>query len=783
MKRGLFVIFIVLRVAILQAQNVRFSWAKQWNESVSEAVNSSIATDASGNVYSARYFSLTTATAEIFVSKLNAAGDLIWVKQINGGPGSSTQNGNGVSIAVDLAGNVYISGYFTGTYDFDPGPNTFNLSSTGSIFIWKLDAAGNFVWVKQLVTIVAGLTDRMIAADASGNVYVTGSFQGNIDFDPGAGVYNLISGGNGLAREIFVLKLNTAGGLTWAKQLGGKNGTDGGNGYSVALDPVGNVCITGGFHGTVDFDPNAGVSNLQATSGSGQIFVSKFDAQGNFIWAKQMDGTENSFGQSISTDGAGNVYTLGSFRGTVDFDPGPGVFNQTGNNNNGVFISKLDAAGNFVWANQFSGTDNISGWGLVADASGNSFVTGSFYGTINFDADVCAFDLSSSGFDDIFIARLEANGQFGWVKKIGGTGSDEGVSMALDAAGNVYTSGAFQRTVDFDPGLGVSDLSEVDGYNIFLLKMSPCTSSTSSSMNVSACGSYTLNCKTYTTSGVYTQLLTNAAGCDSNLTLNLAISNNIPSSTSISMVACGGYFWNGRTISTSGLYSDTLVAANGCDSFIHLQLTVLEKFLSEDSATICPGQSYAGYNKTGTYTDTLTAVNGCDSIRTLTLFVQEKPVPDLGSVKSVCPGDTLDLSPGEFSAYLWQDGSTSSHFTVDRPGNYAVTVSNQCGSGKAGVLITEKICNILFPSAFSPNKDGKNETFRILNVPVLSNFDLSVFNRWGQKVFETRDYTKGWDGDMSGRHAETGVYVWFCRFKKSGAATNTEMKGTVLLIR
>jgi gliding motility-associated-like protein len=782
MKRIIFILFIGFP-GLLPAQNVRYSWAERWDEGSTQSVNSSIVTDVNGNIFIARYFNLSNGIAEIFVSKLDAAGNLIWENKIVGGPGTSTVSGDGISIGVDALGNVYVSGFFYGSIDFDAGIGVSSLSSNGSIFLLKLNAAGLFSWVRQLQTIIAGLTDRLLAVDPGGDVYMTGSFKGTVDFDPGPGIFNLTSGGGGASREIFISKFNTTGDLIWAKQMGGQNPTDGGNGFSIELDLAGNIYATGNFYGTVDFDPGASVLNLQTANAAGEGFISKLDGQGNLIWAKQIQGAGSSFGQSISVDGSGNVYTLGSFLGSVDFDPGAGVFTQTSGPNESVFISKLDASGNFVWANQLSGSEYMGGWGLAVDGAGNSFITGSYFGTINFDPNDCAFRLSSVGYDDIFISKLDPGGNFSWVKTLGGIGSDEGLSVALDADGDVYTTGSFERTVDFDPGIGVSNLSVADGYGVFLQKMSPCNNSTSSIITATACGSYTLNCKTYTSSGNYTQLLTNVAGCDSNITLNLTISNNKNSITNIPLQACDNYLWKGQSLTASGIYSDTLVAANGCDSIVNLQLTILQKSTADISDSICEGQSYGGYTKSGTYIDTLLSVTGCDSIRTLHLSVQQKPAPSLGEGKGICTGDTLMLSPGDYSSYLWQDGSTLSHFIVNQVGSYAVTVSNLCGQGSATISVTHKVCNILFPSAFTPNGDGKNETFRILNVPVLYNYTLTVFNRWGQKVFETRDYTKGWDGSFSGGVAAGGVYVWFCQFKKAGDAGYTDMKGTVLLVR
>jgi Beta-propeller repeat len=134
--------------------------------------------------------------------------------------------------------------------------------------------------------------------------------------------------------------------FSWAKSIGG---TGGDTGNSIAVDALGNVYTTGIFINTVDFDPGAGVFNLTSVGGS-NIFVSKLDASGNFVWAKST-GSGNGISNSIAVDASGSVYTTGSFNGTVDFDPGVGVFNLTSAGSDAdIFVSKLDASGNFVWA-------------------------------------------------------------------------------------------------------------------------------------------------------------------------------------------------------------------------------------------------------------------------------------------------------------------------------------------------------------------------------------------------------------------------------------------------
>ncbi len=767
MKRIVPIVILTFSITILHAQNVTFNWAKQIGAPASQTVGNSVTADAAGNVYTTGF-----SNATMFISKFDANGNVAWTKQFGGTGGTA----NGCSITTDANGDVYTIGTFSLTVDFDPGPGVFNLTTGGSTFILKLDANGNFVWVKQVE--IGTLIGRgfLIAVDAADNVYTTGTFFGTVDFDPGPGLFDLSS----ILRSAYVSKLDATGNFVWAKQITGAGDTDEASSFAIALDDSGNIYTTGSFIGTVDFDPGAGSDILSANTEN--AFISKLDASGNFIWARQMGGTGTNEGLSIALDSMGGVYTTGYFTGTVDFDPGAGVFNLSAAGNDDIFISKLDAAGNFSWAKKMGGSAADEGFSIRADASGNNYTTGYFTDTLDFDMGTCLPKIVSTGGRDIFISKSDATGNFLWTKQIGGSGTDQGFSIAVSAPQNIYTTGYFSGAVDFDPGIGVYNLNSGGPYDFFLQKMSPCANSTTSNVSVSTCHAYTLNCHTYTSSGVYTQFLTNAAGCDSIVTLNVTFTNT-HSTTQVDVTACGSYSWNGQTYTSSGTYQDTLTAIDGCDSIISLQLVVKDVAFATINKTICQGQSYLGYTNGGIYEDTLTAADGCDSIRTLHLTVLQHPLPDLGADRNLCPGDTAILYPGKFGTYLWQDGSTQSHLTVAQPGLYSVTVTDSCESASARVLMTGGSCEIYFPSAFTPNKDGINDVFRILNAPSLSNYDLTLYNRWGQKIFETNDYKKGWDGSVNGQSSEAGVYAWFCRFKKAGSSPLVEMKGTVMLIR
>lgn len=474
MRKTQLVSLLVLIATTLSAQTMAFDWVRQMG-GVSYNNGSSIVLDAAGNVYTTGsfqgtadfdpgvgVFNLTAVGAgDIFISKLDAAGNFIWAKQMGG-----TTTDEGRSITVDAAGNVYTTGHFTGTADFDPGTSSYNLTAAADmdIFISKLDPMGDFVWAKQMGASSFDI-GQAIEVDAVGNVYTTGFFYNTVDFDPGVGTYNL-SATSG--HDMFILKLNTAGDFVWVRQMGGSTIHFG---LDLKVDPSGNVYTTGHFRETVDFDPGIGIYNL-TSAGEQDIFVHKLDPSGNFVWTKQFEGTGNDGGQSLAVDASGNVYTTGYFQGTADFDPGTGVFDFTSVGDADIFVSKLDPSGHFVWAKQLSGSSFAVGSAITVGTTGDVYVSGAFMDTVDFDAGTGTFNLTSTGGIDVFIHKMDAAGGFEWVVQMGSTDFDESLSVAVDAAGNVYTTGYFQGTVDFDPGTGSANMTSVGTRDIFIHKMS-----------------------------------------------------------------------------------------------------------------------------------------------------------------------------------------------------------------------------------------------------------------------------------------------------------------------
>ena len=505
MSKVLFIGILINMAFVAKAQNINLDWAKQIGQTISYRSPAALAVDDSGNVYttgsfygtvdfdpSAGVHNLTSYADDIFICKLDSQGNFVWAKQMQNGPYGG---GAGLAIVLDAPGNIYISGRFYSTVDFDPGPGVYSLTAGGPHgFICKFNASGNLAWARQLLDGICQGECSSVAVDATGNVFITGWVQGPGDFDPGPGVFMI---GNSSALDAFIVKLDVSGNFVWARanQALLPNGrVVPGITIPIALDATGNIYIAGNFYGTVDFDPGPGVYSLDGTLGNTCVW--KLDPAGNLVWAGQMGMLGYYGGCAIVLDAAANVYITGSFGGTADFDPGPGTFNL-GTLANGssfignAFVAKLDASGNFSWARQMAGNGDASGYSIALDAAGNVYTAGAFKGTTDFDPGSGVYNLTAAGSGDVFISKLDRNGNFIWAVQMGGTGRAEAYAMALDNLANIYTTGYFVGTADFDPGLGTYNLTN-SGYDMFIQKLTPCAKK-DAIINASTCGPYVLN--------------------------------------------------------------------------------------------------------------------------------------------------------------------------------------------------------------------------------------------------------------------------------------------------
>ncbi|MBC7864895.1 MAG: SBBP repeat-containing protein [Bacteroidia bacterium] len=252
----------------------------------------------------------------------------------------------------------------------------------------------------------------------------------------------------------------------WAKGFEGSISA----GVSVDTDSLGNIYTTGIFFGTVDFDPGPAVVNLTATPVQADTYISKLDPAGNLVWVKKIGGVYDDPVFAISVDASGNSYITGYFQDTVDFDPGAGTFNLSTAGFQDVFILKLDVSGNFIWAKQIGGSSTDEGHDVFADAFGNVYTTGFFSGTADFDPSAGTYNLSATGYDNVFILKLDSAGNFIWVRPYTSTNYAKGEGIFADASGNVYTIGSFEGVTNFNPfGLNFS-LGTNGSNDVFITK-------------------------------------------------------------------------------------------------------------------------------------------------------------------------------------------------------------------------------------------------------------------------------------------------------------------------
>jgi gliding motility-associated-like protein len=362
----------------------------------------------------------------------------------------------------DGDGNVYISGVMNAVLDADPGTGVFNLTPTNSnyddVFIIKLNALGIFQWAHKYNRLGAQNGPGDIVVDAAGNVFFASYYQ--LGF---------------ATNDTRLTKYDAAGNELWQKIIA----TKAWGGREITLDQSGNILMAGGFAGTVDFDPNAGVANLTAstTGTDNEMFLLKLTTDGDYMWAKRTSGPGSKVPRSIETDATGNIVIAGEYSGGVsDFDFAAGTANLTAVGAGDVFVLKLEEDGDFIWVRSMGGTDTDVAQAIATNVAGDIFLTGYFRGSADYDPTGGVMTLSTTLSTDIFIVRLGSDGSFGWATQFGGPGNfpDEGKAIAIDAAGNLLITGTFMGTVDFDPGAGVYNLVSTGTFlrgNAFLLKI------------------------------------------------------------------------------------------------------------------------------------------------------------------------------------------------------------------------------------------------------------------------------------------------------------------------
>jgi PKD repeat protein len=297
-----------------------------------------------------------------------------------------------------------------------------------------------------------------VCTDGSGNVYVAGEFEGTVNFAQDWGGSETKSSAAG--DDIFVTKIDASGNYCWTHTMCGSADNDWA--HAICTDGSGNIYVAGGFRGTVNFAEDWGSSDTKVSAEDYDIFITKIDASGNYVWTRRIGGSDYDCVKATCTDGSGNVYLAGYFQGTVNFAQDWGSSDtKVSAGYKDIFITKIDASGNYCWTRRIGGSSDDSAYAVCADGSGNVYVAGEFRVTVNFAQDWGGADIkSAAGSSDIFITRIHASGNYVWTHRIG---ASYAYAVCTDEIGNVYMAGEFHGTVNLAEDWGGIDTKVASG--------------------------------------------------------------------------------------------------------------------------------------------------------------------------------------------------------------------------------------------------------------------------------------------------------------------------------
>lgn len=767
------------------SQTPDFQWARGLGSS--NTIHPDIATDVVcdriGATYTTGYYgdvtdfdpgpgtyNLVGILSHSFVLKLDSSGNFVWAKDF-------TNNFNrSRSIAIDNLANIVVGGSISagGPVDFDPGPGQYNLSNPyPSAYICKLDSSGNFLWAGLFSPLVSGggAETISIALDDSGNVYATGYFMTQVDFDPGVGVFPLSGVANW--KSMFVCKLSANGVFRWAKMIG-TSGWGANSSNDIAVDDEGNSYVTGEFGSTVDFDPGPDTFNLIATASD--AFILKLNQVGNLSWAKKVDCPGTDYSYTLSLDSSCRIVIGGHFNGSADFDPGPGSFIITG-----VFESyllKLDSAGSFIWALTYGSLSPYGVRSIAIDTAGCIYTLGIFNvsGLIDFDPGPGTFYINVSPPSTYAgILKFDTMGTFLWARTMGLGNLCEGRSLSIGMDGSIYSVGMFEGVIDFHPDSLQLSVSSNGYQDFYVQKFGLCYTAPPSSSN-SIYGPDTIcvgTTNTYNISpipGVYSYIWILPSGWTG---------TNISNSISPMSSSAGGTItvipYNACGLGTPIVFNVTVL--NIPSTFNYTSPLCYDSCNASASvtATGTPPLSYlwqpGGYTNSSvsglcadTYIITITDGNGCVVSPTYNL---PPPIPlnvfpfyNIPSCSSCCDGFAFAISTGGATPYTYQwlpGGQTTDSIFSLCVGTYTVCVMDANGCSICDDITINYNLGMMDPiqPIFHVSPNPSNGLFSIKsNIP----FDaLHILNALGARMFSLSSTEKSFYIDLS--NEPPGIYI------------------------
>jgi len=413
-----------------------------------------------------QFYLTSIGFGDIFIAKYDKNGLLLWGKHIGG---TNVNGEEAQSIAINSKNEIYITGYFYGLIDFDPGVGVHTLNSNDQDgFLLKLDSNGTFLDVKQFGNNNAsGSSGMQILIDNLDDLYLSGTFGGSMNLDfSGSTSFNVQSNN---AQDIFIAKYDSALTLKYAIALGGQFDQ---LPSSITMDENFNLYLGFNFNSIIDADPSQS-SYLLTPVGDFDLAVVKFDSIGQFIWAKSFGGNQDDLLSNIIVSDD-LLLISGSFKSTVDFDPGPAVNNIISQGGFDMFISKFDLFGNYIQAQIYGAASDQFGGYFNVDKNKTIYIIGNFKGTVDFNPGPATNHFVAGSTEDAYLIKFDSIVNFQNAFQFTSTGfsSINLTCLSFDTCANIYLGGSFIGTVDCDPGNNSYSLNSTTSLaDVFFVKL------------------------------------------------------------------------------------------------------------------------------------------------------------------------------------------------------------------------------------------------------------------------------------------------------------------------
>lgn len=649
-----------------------------------------------------RHIEYANGSNDMYILKLDPSGSLNWVNAI-GGPGVETI----ASMVLDDTLNLYACGSFTDTLDFSPNTGSRIIESKGLYdgFVQKLDSSGKHIWTFSFGSSGFDVASDIVV-DKTGNSWVTGYFSDTLTIGPN----KLISNGK---EDVVILKINSKGSLVWMKQIGGL-GVD--KGLSISLDKNDLPYLTGTFENSIYLNPiSTGIP--VSSKGGKDVFLVGLDINGNFRWGQTWGGSAVEQPCKLVINSNNELFCFGQFFDRVDFDPGNGV--EIGNSLMGVdaFISKFDTRGNFISFQQFGGIGDIKVNDVTLNSSDNILSTGGFQRDLDIDPTHRKSFRKNVGAEDVFIQQLKSN-----------------CASTVDTitANNCLSySAASGKAIWNQSGTYLDTLYSKQNCDSVLVVHLTISNPARDTAKLDACAFFIPkgSTKRITLSGLYIDTVSSITGCDSLIVLELSIHQN--SQFSYAAAACGNYTSpSGNTrILASGTIMDTISNAAGCDSMLTINVTVYPTFTQLLNSASCkpitsPSKKHL-WTTTGVYFDTLTTTNGCDSILQIQVEINALNSTITTQGSALISNQPNQPNPSEVS-YQWVKcdanftlipAAEQKGYTPIENGDYAVIVTkNGCSDTSACITVNAVSNNSNYAYAI--------ESYRIQPNPFKNSFTV-----------------------------------------------------------